>query len=104
LFSGKFETEGFSLEESVLIDYNGMLSSLKNDAKHYIDMSPRGNYIEAINNIYDVLRWAETKSDAKTVLITHMLLLDVNYEDQEGAEHRDALFDRVFRATSGRLA
>ena len=30
-------------------------------------MSPRGNYIEAINNIYDVLRWAETKNDAKTV-------------------------------------
>ena len=81
-------------------------------------MSPRGNYNEAINNIYDVLRcrhtpacknnsprWAETKEDAKTVLITHMLQLDTNFEENlEGAEHRDALFDRIYRATSGRLA
>lgn len=48
---------------------------------HYIDMSPRGNYIEAINNIYDVLRWAETKNDAKTVLITHIFQLDVKYKE-----------------------
>jgi hypothetical protein len=41
-------------------------------------MSPRGNYLEAINNIYDVLRWAETKDDAKAVLITHMLEVDTS--------------------------
>lgn len=41
-------------------------------------MSPRGNLIEAISNIYDVLRWAETKEDANTVLIAHMLKLDPN--------------------------
>lgn len=78
---------------------------MKDKVMHYIDMSPRGNYNEAINNIYDVLRWAETKEDAKTVLITHMLQLDTNFEENlEGAEHRDALFDRIYRATSGRLA
>ena len=81
LFSGKFENEEFNLGESVLIDYNGILDCLKDKVLHYIDMSPRGNYIEAINNIYDVLRWAETKQDAKTVLITHMLQLDTNFEN-----------------------
>ena len=76
----------------------------------YIDMSPRGNYLEAISNIYDVLRWAETKVDAKTVLITHMLELDKEIlekdeeEQKEGVEHKDALFDRIYRATSGRIA
>ena len=67
-------------------------------------MSPRGNYLEAINNIYDVLRWAETKNDAMIVLITHLFQLDTNNQDQDGAEHRDALFDRIYRATSGRIA
>ena len=44
-------------------------------------MSPRGNYLEAINNIYDVLRWAETKNDAMIVLITHLFQLDTNNQD-----------------------
>jgi hypothetical protein len=67
---------------------------------HYIDMSPRGNYIEAINNIYNVLRWSEIREDAKTVLIAHLLLLEHGTEN--GQEHKEALFDRIFRATSGK--
>ena len=108
LYLGEFASEGdhdFKLDHSVLIDYNGLLASQKDKVLHYIDMSPRGNYLEAINNVYDVLRWAETKVDAKTVLITHMMELDKKEgEEKEGAEHKDALFDRIYRATSGRVA
>jgi hypothetical protein len=51
--------------------------------------------------LYDVLRWAETKSDAKMVLIADIpALLD---KSQQG-EHFEALFDRMYRATSGRSA
>lgn len=66
-------------------------------------MSPRCNFLEAVNNIYDVLRWAETREDSKHVLIAHLLELQHLFKDSEdGKEHLDALFDRIFRATSGR--
>ena len=35
-------------------------------------MSPRGNTVDAISNIYDVLRWAETRKDVKVVLIANI--------------------------------
>lgn len=73
------------------------MSNLESEAMHYIDMSPHGNYLEAINNIYDVLRWSETKEDAKSVLICSTM-----DNGGDGQEHKDALFDRIFRATSGK--
>lgn len=48
--------------------------------KHYIDMSPSGSYLEAINNLYDVLRWAETREDSDAVLITNILDLKIHRE------------------------
>ena len=54
--------------------------------------------LEAISRVYDVLRWAETKQDAKCVLITNLL------EQTKEVEHGEALFDRLFRATSGNNA
>lgn len=40
-------------------------------------MSDKVDYIDAIKVIYDLLRWAETKQDAKCVLIANfMQLLD----------------------------
>ena len=38
-------------------------------------MAPKGSCIEAIANIYDVLRWSETRDDAKSVLIANLLEL-----------------------------
>jgi len=69
-------------------------------------MSEDGNYLEAINKVYEVLRWAETKQDAKIVLIANILQMnpvDGKNEDP-GFEHREALYDRIYRATSGKSA
>lgn len=58
--------------------------------------------MEAVANLYEVLRWAETKTDAELVLITDV----VNRDDEdgtEGSEFKEALFDRIYRATSGRF-
>ena len=71
--------------------------------KYYYDLSPEGSFNEAVSKIYDVLRWAETKSDAKCVLIINLL----EFKDQltgQGAELIEALFDRLYRATSGQTA
>lgn len=40
---------------------------------HYIDLSAGASTVEAISNIYDALRWAETREDAKAVLITDLI-------------------------------
>jgi hypothetical protein len=40
--------------------------------KYYIDISEKGSYSEAINQLYEILRWAETREDAKAVLITNI--------------------------------
>lgn len=88
----------------MLIDFGGHLVGLRDSVKHYTDLAPSGSYMEAIGSLYDVLRWSETKEDAKIVLIADILAL--RSEDDkaiEGEEHREALFDRVYRATSGRL-
>mmetsp|Transcript_45518 Transcript_45518/g.33282 ORF Transcript_45518/g.33282 Transcript_45518/m.33282 type:complete len:85 (+) Transcript_45518:79-333(+) len=82
------------------MDFGGLLSSFSNDCKYYIDLSESGDYVEAIGKVYDLLRWAETKEDAKMVLIANLMEMEV--KDAKNIEHRAALFDRVFRATSGR--
>ena len=70
-------------------------------------MSPNGDLLEAISKVYDALRWAETNDDAEFVLMTDILhmrdqgLLDSNCK---GMEHIDALYDRLFRAASGKNA
>jgi hypothetical protein len=76
---------------------------LKDQAKYYRDLSASGDYLEAIGRIYDDLRWAETMQDAKCVLITNFKGLSLAQDKSAtGEEHRDALFDRIFRATSGK--
>ena len=50
-----------------------MYAEHKDEVKHYTDLSESGDILEAINHVYDVLRWAETKQDAQTVLITDIL-------------------------------
>ena len=56
--------------------------------------------------MYDSLRWAETNTDAEFVLITDIVHYRDRFSesDNTGLEHIDALFDRLFRATSGQHA
>ena len=86
-----------------MLDFGKINADLKTQAKHYMDLSEQGDFLQAIHNVYDSLRWAETNTDAEFVLITDI----VHYRDRfsesgnAGIEHIDALFDRLFRATSG---
>jgi hypothetical protein len=61
------------LGSAVLIDFAGTFSKQQPDVKYYYDLSPEGNFNEAISRVYDVLRWAETKQDATCVLIINLL-------------------------------
>lgn len=68
--------------------------------KYYEDLSVSGKFLEAVNRIYDVLRWAETKQDCTHVLIIDLIKLFPNSD----SEHLPALYDRLFRAASGKSA
>lgn len=87
------------LSQVVMLDFAGLFAAHQSKVKHYKDLSAAGDYVEAIGNIYEDLRWAETKKDARCVLIANFKALEVK---ATSTEHRDALFDRIFRATSGR--
>jgi hypothetical protein len=89
------------MAEAVLIDFAGTFASQQPNMMYYYDLSPEGNILEAISRVYDVLRWAETKADAKCVLIINLMHFEFK---GTGGEHIEALFDRLFRATSGNNA
>jgi len=93
LSDSKGSEEVCSLEQVVIIDFQGRLSDY--ECIHRKDLSPEGKVTEAINNLYETLRWSEDKG-AKCVLLPDL--------SKETDEFTPALFDRVFRATSGRRA
>lgn len=99
LFDGSTKLE---LGAAVLLDFGGRFASFKSQVKQYADLSVSGNCEEAISRVYDVLRWAETNKDCSFVLITN-LSQDAQGQSSQ-SEHFPALFDRLFRATSGKLA
>ena len=63
------------LSQAILLDFGGILKAKRDAVKYYADLSQDGSYTEAIGNIYDLLRWAETREDAEIVLITDFLHL-----------------------------
>lgn len=68
-------------------------------------MSADADFLQAIHKVYDALRWAETNTDAEFVLVTDIVhFRDRFSEGNQGVEHLDALYDRLFRATSGKVA
>lgn len=69
--------------------------------KYYRDLSECGDCIEAIHLVYDMLRWAETKRDCTHVLLPSQSVVQGK---ANGHEHMEALFDRLYRAASGKQA
>ena len=70
LFNGKVP-DSLDLSEVVMLDFGSLFKDFRDKVKYYRDLSSSGDYVEAIGRIYDDLRWAETKKDAKCVLITN---------------------------------
>ena len=70
-----------------------------------MDLSAEADFLQAIHKVYDALRWAETNTDAEYVLVTDIVHFRERFsQSNQGVEHLDALYDRLFRATSGKVA
>ena len=61
------------MSNCVVIDFGELLSAYKEQAHQYLNLSTNGDFLEAINQLYDVLRQAETNEKADFVLIANIL-------------------------------
>jgi tRNA threonylcarbamoyl adenosine modification protein (Sua5/YciO/YrdC/YwlC family) len=85
-----------AIRETVIVDFAGALSSVSSHAIAYRDLSVSGSMAEAAKSLFACLRWAEEVSGAMRVLI-----VDFSETADDGT---DAVFDRAFRACSGKRA
>ncbi|KAJ1623118.1 DHBP synthase RibB-like alpha/beta domain-containing protein [Pavlovales sp. CCMP2436] len=84
------------LASSCVVDFGGRLAHLAGDCAAYRDLSPAGSVSEAARVLFDTLRWTESVEAAQRVLLVDLMALRVS------DEHVGALYDRMFRAASGR--
>lgn len=84
------------LKACVVIDFQREFIGLKKFVLRYVDLSPEGNIMEAGRNLFSCLRTAENVKDAKYILMTGLYPHD--------DELKSALFDRIYRAASGKCA
>lgn len=85
----------------MLLDFSSANPSLRDKVKYYRNLSDSGDCVEAIHVVYDFLRWAETKTDCTHVLLPSFESIEANASKNE---HMEALFDRLYRAASGKNA
>jgi L-threonylcarbamoyladenylate synthase len=88
-----------------VIDFGGALATLAPHAAGYRDLSPAGDVVEARGQVFDALRWTEAVRGARQVLLADVgavvTLRAAAGEAVNGAEHADAVRDRLYRAASG---
>lgn len=92
----KTDIEGWipDLSECILIDFNRNLISFQNDCLYYKDLSKEGDTFQALEILYDILRYCEKIDGGKYILIYD--LGDIK------KENISCLYDKIYRASSGR--
>lgn len=81
-------------QNTVLIDFNKHLSKYADNFLNYIDLSPSGSFEEASQNLFRTLRDVENIENCQLILLPKIKILD---------ERWNAIFDRMFRAASGKI-
>lgn len=84
---------------AVMIDFSGQYASIAHTFLAYRDLSPSGSTLQAAQGLFDSLRWTETVSGAKVVLIAPVLQQALG--QCEATDMSMGLMDRVHRAASG---
>lgn len=79
-----------------VIDFNKQHEELKSKVKHYLDLSPEGDYDQAMHDLYKALR------DAESFSLSHLLI--VNLKDSLTPEEYaiNTLADKTFRSAAGK--
>jgi len=87
-----FSTKEFS--QSVFIDFGRKNYNLCDKFIKYFDLSPSADLTEAMQNLFQILREAEQVKNSIYILIS---------EFSVKSELAEALFDRIYRAASGKF-
>jgi len=83
------------LSTSILIDFYAKNQNLKTQCLKYLDLSTSGSFLEASRNLFNYLRQAESTESAQFILLPNL--------NQTNIENIDAIFDRIYRAASGKF-
>lgn len=93
----KMEKKEIEWNKIALIDFNRSSSHLEKDVRLYKDLSDRGDYKEALHNLYLYLRECEIFKGVELILVHYS---DEGYNE---GEYGFTLFDKVFRSASGEM-
>lgn len=83
------------LGQSVVIDFHSKNKNLEKQALCYLDLSVSGSVSEASRNLFSYLRKAEAIEKSKYILLPNLSF--------ENSEEMGAIFDRIYRAASGKF-
>jgi hypothetical protein len=78
-----------------VIDFAGNFSELDSKVAKYCDLSAKGNFKEALHNLYQSLRDCEVVNGVTLILVCYT---DQGYGQ---GEYGATLFDKIFRSASG---
>ncbi|EGC35669.1 hypothetical protein DICPUDRAFT_151977 [Dictyostelium purpureum] len=93
-------SSNIDFSECVYIDFGNQLPmEFKNKCLAYKDLSESCNIEEASGELFSVLRWSENVKNAKIILLP-----DLRKEQFKQLDNSEAVFDRIFRASSGKYA
>jgi len=97
---------GISLNDTILIDFAGYAKNLQKEVLYYISLSEKGDLREAMNKLYDLLRWAENISGCKTILISNVeeYFKKEKKSKEELPEFLETIYDKMFRSSAGKIA
>lgn len=100
---GLLEKSEIILKETVLIDFANVFVGLENEVLAYFCLSKEADLLEAMNKLYDSLRWAENLANVKHILITN---IDVFFHEQQKntkmSEFLETVYDKTYRSSSGK--
>jgi len=85
------------LLKTIFIDFNGEYLKQKNRFLKYFDLSSKGDLDEASSNLFSVLRESENIDGGEYIILNAFC-------SGEGNDLANAIFDRMYRATSGKYA
>lgn len=84
-----------NFENCIVIDFGQHLLNFRNDCLYYTDLSIKGDISEALQNLYDKLRYCE-----KILNGEYILIYDIGEIKKENIE---CLYDKIYRASSGKI-
>lgn len=90
------------LKKTVLIDFEGRFSLISARAGAYCDLSRAGSSLEAAQNLFAKLRWAENFATTDLEQWRIWIADPKQFDDMQTNEIFLALSDRIFRSASGR--